>query len=110
MKKSLKQLETDVKNAKKEKNPLPNDRFSEVMTDFSNQAKVKIPSCPPLDLLPHTLSSLPPPLPLLPNGQFSVVMTNLCNQAKVKSKKPLRPNKILDLDLRINLPVAFHQS
>ncbi len=41
MKKSLKQLETDVKNAKKEKNPLPNDRFSEVMTDFSNQAKVK---------------------------------------------------------------------
>ena len=45
MKKSLKQLETDVKNAKKEKNPLPNDRFSEVMNDFSNQAKVRTFTC-----------------------------------------------------------------
>ena len=39
MGKSLKQLETDVKNAQKEKNVMPNDRFAEVMGDFYNQAK-----------------------------------------------------------------------
>lgn len=37
--KSIKQLKIDIKNAEKEKNPLPNDRFVAVMGDFVNQAK-----------------------------------------------------------------------
>ena len=39
MKTSIKQLEIDIKNASKDKNPLPNDRFKEVMDGFVGQAK-----------------------------------------------------------------------
>ena len=42
MAKSLKQLEIDVKNAQKDKNAAPNDRFQEVMAEFLNTAKVSL--------------------------------------------------------------------
>ena len=75
MAKSLKQLEIDVKNAQKDKNAAPNDRFQEVMAEFLNTAKV----------------SLKPSTALTPNDRFQEVMAEFLNTAKVSLKPSTAP-------------------